>query len=163
MALKARDVEMDLKDIMNTDAVRFSIHTSSKKRLLQEISEQASSVYGLESAEVLLALIEREKLGSTGVGRGVAIPHARFNGLNRVYGFFTRLEKPVDFDAMDRQPVDLIFTILAPQKEGAEHLKALALVSRTLRSETTCAKLRANEDTSTLYALLTHLDSIQAA
>ena len=154
---------MDLKDIMNTDAVRFSIQKSSKKRLLQEISEQAASVYGLESAEILLALIEREKLGSTGVGRGVAIPHARFKGLDRVYGFFTRLEKPVDFDAVDRQPVDLIFTILAPQKEGAEHLKALALVSRTLRSETTCAKLRANVDTSTLYALLTHLDTIQAA
>ena len=78
---------MDLKDIMNSAAVRFSLHTSSKKRLLQEISEQAASVYGLESAEVLSALIEREKLGSTGVGRGVAIPHARFKGLDRVYGF----------------------------------------------------------------------------
>ena len=103
------------------------------------------------------------KLGSTGVGRGVAIPHARFSGLDRVYGFFTRLEKPVDFDSMDREPVDLIFTILAPEKEGAEHLKALALVSRTFRSESTCAKLRSNTDASTLYALLTQLDTIQAA
>ena len=93
----------------------------------------------------------------------MAIPHARFSGLDRVYGFFTRLEKPVDFDSMDREPVDLIFTILAPEKEGAEHLKALALVSRTFRSESTCAKLRSNTDASTLYALLTQLDTIQAA
>jgi PTS system nitrogen regulatory IIA component len=148
---------------MNADAVRFSPHTSSKKRLLQEISEQAAAVYGLDSSEVLVALTEREKLGSTGVGRGVAIPHARFDGLDRVYGFFTRLEKPVDFDSMDRQPVDLIFTILAPQKEGAEHLKALALVSRTLRSENTCTKLRANNEESSLFALLTQQDTIQAA
>lgn len=154
---------MDLKDIMNADAVRFSSHTSSKKRLLQEISEQAASVYGLDASDVVAALTEREKLGSTGVGRGVAIPHARFEGLDRIYGFFTRLEKPVDFDSVDRQPVDLIFTILAPQKEGAEHLKALALVSRTLRSENTCAKLRANNDSATLYNLLTQTDNIQAA
>jgi PTS system nitrogen regulatory IIA component len=154
---------MDLKDIMNADAVRFSSHTSSKKRLLQEISEQAASVYGLDASDVVAALTEREKLGSTGVGRGVAIPHARFEGLDRVYGFFTRLEKPVDFDSVDRQPVDLIFTILAPQKEGAEHLKALALVSRTLRSENTCTKLRANNDSATLYNLLTQTDNIQAA
>jgi PTS system nitrogen regulatory IIA component len=154
---------MDLKDIMSAEAVRFSPHTSSKKRLLQEISDQAASVYGLDASEVAAALTEREKLGSTGVGRGVAIPHARLDGLDRVYGFFTRLEKPVDFDSMDRQPVDLIFTILAPQKEGAEHLKALALVSRTLRSENTCSKLRANDDAATLYALLTQVDNIQAA
>tara|TARA_R110002096_G_scaffold113077_6_gene246011 strand:- start:10714 stop:11178 length:465 start_codon:yes stop_codon:yes gene_type:complete len=154
---------MDLKDIMNADAVRFSPHTSSKKRLLQEISEQAAAVYGLDASEVLGALTEREKLGSTGVGRGVAIPHARFASLDRVYGFFTRLEKPVDFDSMDRQPVDLIFTILAPQKEGAEHLKALALVSRTLRSENTCSKLRANNDAASLFALLMQQDNIQAA
>jgi PTS system nitrogen regulatory IIA component len=154
---------MDLKDIVSAEAVRFSSHTSSKKRLLQEISEQAATVYGLDASDVVAALTEREKLGSTGVGRGVAIPHARFDGLDRVYGFFTRLEKPVDFDSMDRQPVDLIFTILAPQKEGAEHLKALALVSRTLRSENTCSKLRANDDAAALYALLTQIDSIQAA
>jgi len=154
---------MDLKDIMNADAVRFSSHTSSKKRLLQEISEQAATVYGLDAGEVLEALTEREKLGSTGVGRGVAIPHARFESLDRVYGFFTRLEKPVDFDSMDRQPVDLVFTILAPKKEGAEHLKALALVSRTLRSENTCTKLRANDSEAALYGLLTQQDSIQAA
>ena len=154
---------MDLKDIVNAEAVRFSSHTSSKKRLLQEISEQEASVYGLDASDVVAALTEREKLGLTGVGRGVAIPHARFDGLDRVYGFFTRLEKPVDFDSMDRQPVDLIFTILAPQKEGAEHLKALALVSRTLRSENTCSKLRANNDAAALYALLTQIDNIQAA
>lgn len=154
---------MDLKEIMSADAVKFLPQVSSKKRLLQDISEQAALVYGLDASEVLSALTEREKLGSTGVGRGVAIPHARFETLTQVYGFFTRLEKPVDYDAMDRQPVDLIFTILAPQREGAEHLKALALVSRTLRSENNCSKLRANADEATLFALLTQQDGIKAA
>lgn len=154
---------MELKEIMSAEAVKFLPHVSSKKRLLQDISEQAAIVYGLDAVEILSALTEREKLGSTGVGRGVAIPHARFESLTRVYGFFTRLEKPVDYDSMDRQPVDLIFTILAPQREGAEHLKTLALVSRTLRSENNCAKLRANSDEAILHALLTQQDGVKAA
>ncbi|GHA48578.1 PTS lactose transporter subunit IIC [Amylibacter ulvae] len=154
---------MELKDILEKDAVRFVQSTSSKKRLLQDISEQAESNYGISAEVVLAALLEREKLGSTGVGRGVAIPHARFDEIDRVFGLFTRLEKPVDYDSMDSQPVDLIFTILAPQKEGAEHLKALALVSRTLRSENICSKLRANSDSNTLYSLLTEVMTHQAA
>ncbi|MCL4118911.1 UNVERIFIED_CONTAM: hypothetical protein GTU68_004838 [Idotea baltica] len=154
---------MELKDILEKDAVRFVQSTSSKKRLLQDISEQAESNYGISAEVVLAALLEREKLGSTGVGRGVAIPHARFDEIDRVFGLFIRLEKPVDYDSMDGQPVDLIFTILAPQKEGAEHLKALALVSRTLRSENICAKLRANSDANTLYSLLTEVMTHQAA
>ncbi|GLQ35501.1 PTS lactose transporter subunit IIC [Amylibacter marinus] len=154
---------MDLKDIMSSDAVRNLPQASSKKRLLQTISEQAAAVYNLDASEVLGALSERENLGSTGVGHGVAIPHARFESLDRVYGLFTRLDKPVDFDSIDRQPVDLVFTILAPQNEGAEHLKALALVSRTLRAENICTKLRANNDETTLFTLLTQQDDIRAA
>ena len=154
---------MDLKDFLEQSAVRCVPAVSNKKRLLQDIAEQAATLYGLDQAMILDALTEREKLGSTGVGRGVAIPHARFESLDRVYGFFTRVEKPVDFESMDRQPVDLIFTILAPQREGADHLKALAVVSRTLRSENTCSNLRANSDEKALYALLTQVDKNKAA
>ena len=154
---------MDLKDFLEPKAIKFVPQVSSKKRLLQDISEQASSLYGLDSNAVFAALVEREKLGSTGVGRGVAIPHARFEELDRVYGFFTRIETPVDFESMDRQPVDLVFTILAPQREGADHLKALAVVSRTLRSENNCSNLRANADEKALFALLTQEDKNRAA
>lgn len=154
---------MELKEILDAQAVRFAQSASSKKRLLQDIAEQAHTVYGLNSSLVLESLLEREKLGSTGVGRGVAIPHARFEDLDRCYGLFTRIEKPVDYESMDRQPADLIFTILAPSKEGAEHLKALALVSRTLRSDSVCAKLRANDDPKTLFALLTDVTTHKAA
>lgn len=154
---------MELKEILDPKAVRFVSNANSKKRLIQDIAEQASQIYGLDATTVMSALMEREKLGSTGVGRGVAIPHARFNDMNQVCGLFTRLEKPVDFESMDHQPADLIFTILAPQKEGADHLKALALVSRTLRSENVCSKLRANADQHTLYTILTEVTTHQAA
>lgn len=154
---------MELKEILDAKAVRLHSKANSKKRLIQDIAEQAASVYGLDASVIMSSLMEREKLGSTGVGRGVAIPHARFADINTVMGFFVRLEKPVDFDSMDRQPADLIFTILAPQKEGADHLKALALVSRTLRSENICAKLRANDDPATLYNILTEVTTHQAA
>lgn len=154
---------MEIRDILDASAVRFVTAASSKKRLLQDISEQAFASYGLDANLVFTSLMEREKLGSTGVGRGVAIPHARFADLDRVYGLFTRLERSVDFEALDGQPTDLVFTLLAPQKEGAEHLKALALVSRTLRSENICAKLRANDDSKTLFTLLTELTEDKAA
>ena len=145
---------MILTEILVVDAVRYAQSETSKKRLLQRISEQAASVYDLDSSEVFAALNARESLGTTGVGRGVAIPHARFDNLDRVVGLFTRLEKPLDYDSIDHQPVDLIFTLLAPQKEGAEHLKALALVSRTLRDENVCAKLRSNNDAQTIFSIL---------
>ena len=154
---------MELKDFLEPEAVRFVPQITSKKRLLQDISEQAASLYKLDSEIVFNALIEREKLGSTGVGKGVAIPHARFESFDRVYGLFTRLEKPLEFESMDSQPVDLIFTILAPQREGADHLKALAVVSRTLRSENTCSNLRSNSDDAALYSLLTQQGKTKAA
>jgi PTS system nitrogen regulatory IIA component len=154
---------MELKEILDQKAVRYTSSVSSKKRLLQDIAEQANAVYGVNAIEVFSALQEREALGSTGVGRGIAIPHARFESMDKVVGMFTRLEKPVDFDSVDHQPVDLVFTLLAPAAEGAEHLKALALVSRTLRDKDVCAKLRANDDEQTLYTVLTEVKAPWAA
>jgi PTS system nitrogen regulatory IIA component len=154
---------MELKEILDQKAVRYTSSVSSKKRLLQDIAEQANAVYGVNAIEVFSALQEREALGSTGVGRGIAIPHARFESMDKVVGMFARLEKPVDFDSVDHQPVDLVFTLLAPAAEGAEHLKALALVSRTLRDKDVCAKLRANDDEQTLYTVLTEVKAPWAA
>lgn len=123
----------------------------------------AHAEYGLNSAEVLDALQERESLGPTGVGHGVALPHARLHGLDKVAGLFIRLEKPLDFDAVDRQPVDLIFALLAPKSSGVDHLKALALVSRTLRDNDLRNKLRANDNPTALHAVLAAAQGIKAA
>lgn len=154
---------MELSDIIGIEAVRAPLKASSKKRLLQELADLAGEVYGLPAETVARALMEREGLGPTGVGRGVAIPHARFAGVERVIGLFVRLEKAVDFESIDRQPVDLVFALLAPQNAGAEHLKALARVSRTLRSDAVCTKLRSTFDPSAIYAILTDDKAEQAA
>ncbi len=154
---------MELSEILGADAVRAPVRATSKKRLLQDLADMAEQVYGLPAETVYKMLMEREALGPTGVGRGVAIPHARFNGAEHVLGLFARLEKPVDFEAIDRQPVDLVFALFAPEAAGADHLKALARVSRTLRSETVCAKLRSTFDPSALYAILTDGKAEQAA
>ncbi len=146
---------MELSQIIGVDAVRAPLKAMSKKRLLQDLSDMAETVYGLPPAAVYRALMDREALGPTGVGRGVAIPHARLPGVPNVVGLFGRLEKPVDFESIDRQPVDLVFVLLAPESAGAEHLKALARVSRTLRSDAVCAKLRSTFDPSAIYAILT--------
>lgn len=145
---------MELSDIIGVEGIRAPLRSTGKKRLLQDIADLADSVYGLPADEVFKALTEREALGPTGVGRGVAIPHARFPGVTRVIGLFVRLEKPVDFESIDRQPVDLVFALFAPEAAGAEHLKALARVSRTLRSEAVCAKLRSTFDPSALFSIL---------
>lgn len=154
---------MIINDFLSSEAVLFSHRSTSKKRVLQDVCDLAHSLYGIETGITFDALNEREKLGSTGVGHGVAIPHARLAQLSSVHGFFTRLEHPIDFDAIDRQPVDMIFTILAPKDEGADHLKALAAVSRALRSEELCNKLRANSDPKALFSILTEETSVKAA
>ncbi|MCB2115562.1 MAG: PTS sugar transporter subunit IIA [Rhodobacteraceae bacterium] len=154
---------MDLTKLLKPAAVRVIGHVTSKKRLFQDLGEVAHAVYGLNAAQTVDALQERESLGPTGVGHGVALPHARLEGLDHVVGIFLRLEKPLDFDAVDRQPVDLIFGLFAPKESGVEHLKALALVSRTLRDAATCTKLRANTDPAALHAVLTEARSNQAA
>jgi len=154
---------MELTQILKPEAVRVLGTLSSKKRMFQDLGETAATAYELKAADVVDALLERENLGPTGVGHGVALPHARLDGLPDVVGVFLRLEKPLDFDAVDRQPVDLIFALFAPKDSGVDHLKALALVSRTLRDEAVCAKLRANSDPAALHAMLTEAPASQAA
>ena len=145
---------MRIADILSTAAVRSQAQATSKKRLFHDLADLAAQAYGVSAPQTLDALQERESLGATGVGQGVALPHARIAGLERVAGLFLRLEKPLDFDAVDRQPVDLVFALLAPESPGVEHLKALALVSRTLRDPELRAKLRANDDPVALHAVL---------
>lgn len=154
---------MDLSRLIKPAAVKVVGNATSKKRLFQDLAEIARDVYGMSVSQTVDALQERESLGPTGVGNGVALPHARMHGLDNVVGVFLRLEKPLDFDAVDRQPVDLVFALFAPKDSGVEHLKALALVSRTLRDSDVCAKLRANSDPSVLHAVLTETRAHQAA
>ncbi len=154
---------MNMSDILKAEAVRSIASASSKKQLLQSISDHAASVYNVDPREVLEALQLRESLGTTGVGKGVAIPHARFQAVDKIVGLFTRLEKPVNFDSLDKQPVDLVFTLLAPVADNPDHLKALALVSRTLRHKEVCEKLRFNSDPQTLLSILTEFTASKAA
>lgn len=154
---------MELSSILKPEAIKVFSAVSSKKRLFQEIGDLANSCYRMNPSATVDALLERESLGPTGVGHGVALPHARMNGLEKVVGAFIMLEKPIDFGAVDRQPVDIVFALFAPEEAGVEHLKALALVSRTLRDPALCSKLRANLDPTTLLALLTEPQSVQAA
>lgn len=154
---------MQLSQILQSNAVKTIASCTSKKRLFHDIGEMAETCYGLKPSAVIDAMIERENLGPTGVGHGVALPHARLAGVDEVKGIFLRLEKPLNFDAVDRQPVDLVFALIAPQNAGVDHLKALALVSRTFRNASVCAKLRANSDPVTLFTILTAIESTQAA
>lgn len=143
-------------DFMSPAGIVPNLRAGSKKQALHELSRKASEITGISDRTIFEVLLDREKLGSTGVGRGVAIPHGRLPSLGRVYGVFARLERPIDFDAVDDQPVDLIFLLLAPADAGADHLKALAKVSRLMRDEGLCAKLRGCETAEAIYALLNH-------
>lgn len=154
---------MDLASIIRPAAVKVIGNVTSKKRLFQDLGEVFEANYDLDAQEVFNALQERENLGPTGVGHGVALPHARLPGLEAVVGAFIRVEKPFDFDAVDKQPVDLIFALFAPEGHGVDHLKALALVSRTMRDAAVCSKLRANTDPATLHAVLTEGPANKAA
>ena len=154
---------MDLPTLLAPQAVRAVSDITSKKRLLQTLSDLASTLVDLPSTVIFDALQDRESLGPTGVGGGVALPHARLENLTHVSGAFLKLDKPIDFDAVDRQPVDLVFALFAPADSGVDHLKALALVSRTLRDPSLCAKLRANSNHLTLHTLLTNGEGSQAA
>ncbi|WP_114966576.1 PTS sugar transporter subunit IIA [Alkalilacustris brevis] len=154
---------MQLSSLIKPEAVRVVGHLTSKKRLFQDLADVASSLYGLDASEAVDSLQERESLGPTGVGHGIALPHARVGKLERVVGVFFRLEKAIDFGSVDKQPVDLVFGLFAPRDSGVEHLKALALVSRTMRDSNICAKLRANADPVALHAILTEGATSQAA
>ena len=143
---------------MNTrlrpEFVHIVPQVSCKKRVLQTLAELAAKQTGLDERVILDTLLAREKLGSTGVGRGVAIPHGKLDDLDRVVMMFVKLNKPVDFDSVDEAPVDLLFLLLAPPDAGTEHLKALALVSRLMRNQNFCDKLRGANDSDTLYAMI---------
>ncbi len=154
---------MDLSSILKPEAVKVISEASSKKRLFQRLGETAEQVYSLDGLQAAGALLERETLGPTGVGHGIALPHARLLDAKRVSGVFFKLERALDFGAVDRQPVDLVFALFAPENAGVEHLKALALISRTMRNAALCAKLRANDNPMTLHTVLTEGLAPQAA
>lgn len=146
---------MDLSKVLIPAAVRVVGQLTSKKRLFQELGEVAAQAYGVNAGLAVDVLQERESLGPTGVGHGIALPHGRLEDLEHIIGVFLRLEKPLDYDSVDRQPVDLVFGLFAPKESGVEHLKALALVSRTMRDSKITGTLRANTDPAKLYAILT--------
>jgi nitrogen PTS system EIIA component len=153
----------DLSDLLAPDAVVAGLSAGNKKTLFQQLGQVAARAYGLDPRAVAERLAEREKLGSTGFGGGIAIPHGKLDGLRGVTGVFVRLEKPVDFAAVDDLPVDLVFMMLSPIGAGAEHLKALARVSRRLRDRAFAAKLRGAGSPDALYALLTGVEARDAA
>lgn len=155
---------MEIADLITPDAVIAHLKSANKKQALQELAAKASAITAIPAARIFEILSEREKLGSTGMGQGVAIPHGRFAGIDRMTGFFARLDQPIEFDAMDEQPVDLMFMLMAPEGAGADHLKALARVSRLLRNQAIVEKLRGATQPAALYALLTEPSaSTQAA
>ncbi|HET8728142.1 MAG TPA: PTS IIA-like nitrogen regulatory protein PtsN [Alphaproteobacteria bacterium] len=150
-------------DFLSPHAVIANLRATSKKQALQELAKHAAELTGQHERAIFDVLLERERLGTTGVGRGIAIPHGKLPTLDRVYGLFARLEKPIDFDAVDDQPVDLIFLLLAPEDAGADHLKALARVSRLLRDDELCEKLRGCESPDAILALVNDQEAQNAA
>jgi PTS system nitrogen regulatory IIA component len=154
---------MEIVDLITLEGVVPNLRATSKKQALQELARRAAEITGLAERAILDVLIERERLGTTGVGNGIAIPHGKLATLTRIYGLFARLERPIDFDSIDEQPVDLIFLLLAPESAGADHLKALARISRLLRDKAVCEKLRGTESAEGLYALLTDSPASRAA
>jgi PTS system nitrogen regulatory IIA component len=154
---------MEITDLLTQESVHIALRATSKKQALQELAHLASSVTGLHERTIFEILLERERLGTTGVGKGIAIPHGKLAELERLHGLFVRLDQPVDFESVDDQPVDLIFLLLAPESAGADHLKALARVSRLLRDPNTCEKLRDSPDPESVFALLTSGPQIHAA
>jgi len=154
---------IEFSDMLMPGAVEVAQGVSNKKTLFQQLGQISEREFGIEQRLVVERLSERERLGSTGFGGGVAIPHGKIEGLDRVVGVFFRLTDPVEFQAIDDMPVDLIFMLLSPPDAGADHLKALARVSRRLRDRPFVAKLRGAASTDALYALLVGVDARDAA
>jgi PTS system nitrogen regulatory IIA component len=153
---------MPLTDLVAPNAIIPALKVNGKKQTLQELAAKAAELCGQNERTVYEILLQREKLGSTGVGHGIAIPHGKLAKLNKLFGLFARLDRPVDFEALDGEPVDLVFLLLAPEGAGADHLKALARVARLLRAPEIARKLRESRDAETLYAVLA-LPSASAA
>jgi len=154
---------MEIVDLISPESVVPNLRATSKKQALQELARRAAEITGLNERAIFDVLLERERLGTTGVGNGIAIPHGKLATLSRLYGLFARLERPIGFDSIDEQPVDLIFLLLAPESAGADHLKALARVSRLFRDKTVCEKLRGTDTAEGLYVLLTESPASRAA
>lgn len=154
---------MELENILSKDCVVPCAHVSSKRQLLQLASERAAEKTGLPAHEIFDTLVDREKCGTTGLGKGIAVPHGRLKGLDKLTGLFFRLDEPIDFDALDDQPVDLAFVLLAPLGAGADHLKTLSRIARAMRADGFVSELRATRDTDRLYDLLSHQDPAHSA
>ena len=153
----------DLSAILADDSVSSGLSVGNKKSLFHQLGLRAARRTGLDAKQIVHALTERERLGSTGFGKGVAIPHGKIEGLPRLFGYFARLKEPIDFQAVDGAPVDLVFLLLSPPDAGADHLKALAQVSRALRDPGTVAKLRGARSKDALFALLAGVETLHAA
>jgi nitrogen PTS system EIIA component len=151
---------MPLSDLLTPQAVMPALKVNSKKQALQELAARAAALCGRSEREVLDVLAQRERLGSTGIGNGIAIPHGKLPKLERLFGVFARLDRPVDFEALDGQPVDLLFLLLAPEAAGADHLKALARVARLLRDPEVARKLRESRDAEAIYTVLTSTPAV---
>ena len=154
---------MEINDLLVPEGVVADLKATSKKQALQDLAKRAAEVSGLHERAIFDVLMERERLGTTGVGNGIAIPHGKLANLDRLHGLFARLEQPVDFHAIDERPVDLIFVLLAPENAGADHLKALARISRLLRNNGICDKLRGTDSAEALFAILTESQEDRAA
>jgi nitrogen PTS system EIIA component len=154
---------VEIADLITPRSVVAQLRASSKRQALQELAKRAAALTGINERTIYDVLTERERLGSTGIGQGIGVPHGKLPGLDRICGVFARLDRPIAFDSIDEQPVDLIFVLLAPENAGAEHLKALARVSRLLRDRAVCDKLRGTDSTEALYALLTDTTASDAA
>ncbi|MFP5077662.1 PTS IIA-like nitrogen regulatory protein PtsN [Rhizobium sp. YIM 134829] len=154
---------MALAGLLQQDAILPALRAQTKKQLLQELSAKAAKITGLPEREIFDVILQRERLGSTGVGNGIAIPHGKLPGLDQIVGIFARLESPVDFEALDDQPVDLAFLLLAPEGAGADHLKALSRIARVLRDSDMVARLRGTDSATAIYAFLSDDQTSNAA
>ncbi len=154
---------MEMEDLITPARVMARVKAPSKKYILQELARRAAELTGLHERAIFDVLLERERLGTTGIGGGIAIPHGKLPEIKELFGLFARLDEGVDFNSIDDQPVDLVFLLLAPEGAGADHLKALARVSRLLRDKSVCEKLRGADEADALYALLTDSQQSHAA
>jgi nitrogen PTS system EIIA component len=154
---------MEISDLLAPRGIIAQLRAGNKKQALQEIAKRGAPLIGIGERRIYDVLAERERLGTTGIGKGIAVPHGKLPELTRLFGLFARLERPIPFEAIDDQPVDLVFVLLAPAEAGAEHLRALARVSRLLRDRATCEKLRGTDNADALYALLTDRTASNAA
>lgn len=150
---------MDLGDLLSKDAVVARLKAKSKKQAIQELSAKAAALTGLSEREIFDTLLQRERLGSTGVGHGIAIPHGKLTRLEKLVGVFARLDRPIDFDALDDEPVDLVFLLLAPEGAGADHLKALARIARQLRDAEITQGIRSASGADEIYQFLTRIQT----